>query len=281
MALHSHFMHKLVRLFSSKKRFATISLILVIFFLFYLFHRHPSIDSNEDEYNVGIDNRWKDVHLYGKEKSFSAFSQDVLSAIAKEEKIRFKMITTRGNELESKLMDEEFQGILSGMKLTKIKQRSFAFSNPYYALGPVLTISTTAEIEGWNEMAKKIIGIYAYTPTILRLQRDHAMQVKQYDSINSALMDLNNNKIDGVIFPVLPSLIYTKTFYPGALKVVTPPLDDEGVHLVTLKNARGDKLIKHFNQGLTKIKKNGTYDELLKRWDLFNTEKKDEKGKEN
>lgn len=272
MALHSQFLRKLSHLLSARKRFATIGLISVILLLAYLFYHHSNAGFDKDEYLIGIDNRWKELQLFEKERSFSAFSQDVLSAIAKEEKIRFRMVNSRSSEMEDKLTEGEFQGIISGIKPTEIKQRTFVFSDPYYALGPVLTVSTSSEIEGWNEMARKIIGIYAFSPTIMELQRDHAMQVKQYDDIKKALEDLNDHKIDGVIFPVLPSLIYTKTFYPGLLKVTTPPLDDEGVHLVALKNRAGETLIKRFNEGLEKIKKNGVYEQLLERWDLINTE---------
>ncbi len=271
MTFHFSFLHKLKRLFSSRKRFATISVILVILFLFYLFYHHPSLEQ-EDVYNIGIDHRWKDLQLYEREKSFSAFSQDVLAAIAKEEKIRFKLINSGGNELEQKLMNEEFEGIISGIKQTEIRQRTFLFSDPYYLLGPVLTVAINTDIEGWNETARKIIGVNTFSPTILELQRDHGMQLRQYNDIKKALADLYENKIDGVIFPVLPSLIYTKAFYSGQLRIVTPPINDDGFHLIALKNEEGKKLIDQFNRGLKIIKKNGTYDELLKRWDLLNTE---------
>jgi polar amino acid transport system substrate-binding protein len=271
MALHSHFFHKLKRLFLGRRRFAVISLVIVILFLFFLFYRHPTLE-NEDQYKIGIDNRWKGLQLYGREKNFSAFSNDVLRAISKEEKIRFKLIHIRGNEIESRLSNEELDGIISGIPPTEIRQRTFEFSDPYYVLGPVLTISINTDVEGWNERAKKVIGVHSFSPTILELQKDHGMQLKQYDDIKQALADLAEHKIDGVLFPALPSLIYTQAFYPGRLKVVSPPIDDEGAHLIALKNNRGIELIEHFNRGLEIIKKNGAYDELLKRWDLFNTE---------
>lgn len=275
MALHMRFLHKLKRLFSGKRRFAAISLTLMILFLFFLFYQHSSFE-DENVYHIGMDNRWKDLQLYGREINFSAFSQDILAAISKEEQIRFKLMHARGNELEQRVLDGEYDAIMTGMKVTEVRQRTLEFSDPYYVLGPVLTVAIHTQMEGWNEFARKVIGVYAFSPTILELQKDHGMQLKYYEDIKRALADLSEHKIDGVIFPALPSLIYTKTFYHDRLKVVTPPIDDEGVHLVTLKNERGSKLVEQFNRGLNVIKKNGVYDELLTRWGLFDAENLDD-----
>lgn len=273
MVSFSPFFRKLNRMLVVKKRFSIAGLVFVLLLLFYFFFMQTKSEMNQNLYYIGEDSRWKDAQLYGKEKNISAFSRDILEAIAKEEKIRFKLIHSRSNELEKKLVDGEFQGILSSMNPSQIKQRTLNFSEPYYALGPVLTVSAGSRIEGWNELAKKIVGVYAPSPTVMSLQKDHSIQIRLYDDIKKAFADLNDDQIDGVIFPVLPSLTYVKTFYHGKLKITTPPLDDQGLHLVALKNERGEGLIQHFNRGLEAIKKNGTYDQLLKRWDLPNTEK--------
>lgn len=241
--------------------------------LFYFFFTRTNSELNKNLFYIGEDNRWKDAQLYGKEKNISAFSRDILEEIAKEEKIRFKLVHSRSNELEKKLLDGDFQGILSSMNASQIKRRTLDFSAPYYALGPVLVVSESSRIEGWNEMARKIVGVYAPSPTVMNLQQDHSIQIRLYDDIKQAFADLNDHKIDGAIFPVLPSLTYVRTFYQGKLKISTPPLDDQGLHMVALKNEEGVRLIQHFNKGLETIKKNGTYDELLKRWSLPNTEK--------
>lgn len=271
MTAHSHFFRKLHRYFTSRKHLSTIGLLLVFLILYLLFVHRSQSTFMKDVYYVGEDNHWRDIQLYGKEKNFAAFTQDVLTAIAKEEKIRLKLINTRASDLEKQLLEDDFQGILSSMSPNEFKKRTYLFSEALYPLGPVLTVSTNTKIEGWNELARKIVGVNASSPTILNLQKDHSMQIKLYDDIIKAFNDLNDQKIDAVIFPVLPSLIYSRTFFPGSLKVTSLPLDDEGVHLVSLKNEHGEQLIKHFNNGLETIKKNGTYDALLKRWDLINT----------
>lgn len=273
MSFFSKFTQSIAKLLHNKKRRSLLGLIIVLLFLFYLFHSssHPFL--GEKIYFIGVDSQWKEIHLYGKEKNFLAFSQDILEQIAKEEKIRFTLINTRNNELEKKLLAGEFQGILSGIQPSEIKRRTFDFSTTYYALGPVLTIPVQTQVKDWNKITRKIIGVYAFSPYVLKLEKKYSLQLKMYDDIKQALVDLNNRKLDGVIFPVLPSLIYTRTFYPNKLKVATRPLDEEGVHLVALNDEQGKSLIQSFNRGLAKLRADGTYQNLLDRWDLINTEK--------
>ena len=56
--------------------------------------------------------------------------------------------------------------------------------------------------------------------------------------------------------------------YYGKIKIATPPLNNAGLRLVTLQGEHKD-LIDTFNRGLTKLRQNGVYDKLLKKWELY------------
>lgn len=256
---------------ASKKGLIGIGVVLFAVLLL-LLNRCSNI-AHEESYFIGQDIQWKGVNLLGKEKNFSAFNHDLLSAIANEESIRFRLIGTAAYELEPMLIEEELQGILTTQQPTPIKLEKYVFSDPYFVTGSVLTVSNSSHIEGWNEMAKKIVGAPSYSAAVLELQKDHSIQVKIYDDINRAFIDLDAQKIDGVIYPALPSYVYVKTFYPGRLKIVTAPLNHDGVRLMALNNEAGNRLVREFNEGLTKTKADGIYDTLIERWGLIDAGK--------
>jgi polar amino acid transport system substrate-binding protein len=145
-------------------------------------------------------------------------------------------------------------------------------SEPFLLLGPVLVISTQDSLQELNEARRKIIGIDATSQSImtLSLDKDPSIQLRLYDNALQALADLDNHRIDGVVLHSLPAYIYTQTFYSGRLKVATTTLNDEGIRLMTLKNANGQALIQLFNHGLNTLRENGTYDQLLNDWGLVN-----------
>jgi len=273
MPFRSKFLYKFKKLFHNKKSSSVIGILVVLLTLFYLFRTHNQSSTTAQNYLIGIDQKWRDIEIFGKEKNFNAFSHDLLLAIAKEEKISFRLMNIQPEELQKALINQQLQGILTGLPPSVIQQRTYEFSNNAYPLGPVLTVPSNTKLSGWDEMSRKIVGVYAFSPIVLKLQKNYGIQIRLYDDVKRALADLDSEKIDGVIYPVLPSLTYTKTFYNNKLKVVTDPLNNEGVHLVALNDEQGKKLVGFFNEGLEKIKKNGTYQQLLERWNLTNTEK--------
>lgn len=256
---------------TSKKRFILIALILGLSLL-YLFKSCGIKAPLGKEYSIGQESRWEHFGLLGKERNLAAFNYDLLLAIAKEEKIAIRMVNVPIAELISNLQQGKLQGALTTLQPPFLHENQFIFSNPYFLTGPVLIIPLTTPMQGWNENRKKIVGIQANSHPLLNLDQDPSMQLKLYSDIWSAFTDLNDRRIDGVIWAAIPAYTYVSTFYRGKLKIATLPLSDEGIRLVALKNPEGEELIQHFNAGLSKLKKEGAYADMLKRLGLINTE---------
>jgi polar amino acid transport system substrate-binding protein len=255
---------------SKRNRYIALGCILGLF-LFFLFGS-CSLNHKEKEYYIGQDSRWRHLNLMGKERNFAAFNNDLLVAIARKEKFDIRIIVIQSSELISELEKGKLQGALSTLEPSYLNVDRFLFSDPYFLTGPVLIIPSIAPIEGWNEKRKKIVGIPADSRLILQLEQDPTIQIKLYEDILHALADLNERRIDGAIFPLIPAYTYVTTFYKDELKIATLPLTEEGTRLVALKNEKGELLIKRFNEGLAALKQNGSYNKILERWGLINIE---------
>ena len=153
-----------------------------------------------------------------------------------------------------------------------LNQTEYLFSDSFYSLGPVLVVNQNSHATSLDEMEGKIIGIKEGSSSVYNVQHFHSILILPYDNMVMALEDLNNDKIDGVIMDVWPAYAYIQSFYKGKLRVVTSPLIKEGLRLATLRQPEYVPLIDGFNEGLKELKKSGEYDDLLKRWGLFNTE---------
>lgn len=258
-----------LHLFASKKYHYIILGLFLGLCLFYLLKSCTFNSFSEVTYRIGQDSRWHSLNLMGKERSFSAFNNELLTAIAKKEHVRFHIMVA-SNPMDE-LQQGNVQGILSALQPGYLNA-NLLFSEPYFLTGPVLIIPSTAPVEGWNEKRKKIVAILATDPHLLNLEQDPSLQVKLYSDILVALADLSERRIDGAIFPVIPAYTYTTTFYQHELKIVTLPLTSQGIRLVTLNNETGKILIKSFNEGLVLLKQEGIYSDLLKQWGLINVE---------
>ena len=91
--------------------------------------------------------------------------------------------------------------------------------------------------------------------------------IRTYDAVPNVLADIVNGNVDGALVGNLIANAYIKDVYATQLKVATAPLTPAGLRLVTL-HGKEDQLQSAFNSGLERLKRNGKYKELLKKWSL-------------
>ena len=146
-------------------------------------------------------------------------------------------------------------------------EKLFDFSTIYLPLGPVLVVPIGSMIDGLNHLNGKEIAVISGSTSPLILEGSTGVLIREYDSIPKALNDVVNGTVDGAMIDILSAVAYCNDLYQGKLKVATQPINDEGLRLVTKHGAAPD-LISGFDEGLAKLKRNGSYDALLKKWNL-------------
>lgn len=264
---------KIFRFFLSKKGLKFTAIFLISFLLLMLIRSCSGSTEENNSYHIGRDNRWYFVNLMGKEKNLDAFVDNIFLNIARREKIILKLNFSPFDELLTKLHNREFDGILTTLEPDIIHGKTYLFSEPIILLGPVLVVPKQSQLDTWEELKYRIIGILNQSPALFEMSENASIQLKLYDNALSALTDLMGSKIDGVILPVWPAQVYSHTFFPDQLKIATTPLTKEGVRLVAMNTPKGKKLITKFNEGLQDLRKDGDYEKLINKWELVDPEK--------
>ena len=216
---------------------------------------------------VGVDANWYPLNFDNRTNNVTAFSTELLGQIGKVEKIPFVKVSVNWDNLMDGLKSDEYEAILTSMPPYIFNEKLFDFSNIYLPLGPVLVVPTGSMITGLNDLNGKEIAVISGSTSTLILEGSTGVLIRAYDSIPKALNDVVEGIVDGAMIDILSAVAYCNDLYQGKLKVATQPLNDEGLRLVTKHGAAPD-LISGFNEGLAKLKRNGTYDALLKKWNL-------------
>lgn len=260
-----------------KKKFyvsLTVGLLCIIAVIWLLFRACSAPETEENKiYYIGRDSTWTPLDLRGKEKNMVGFTDDLMQAIAQQQNFRAQLVEVSPNILMNGFNRRSYEGIFSPIAPNIINEAMFAFSEPFYLVGPVLVVRKGANVTSLKDMEGKIIGIERRTMQIYNIPEPANAVLIPYDSAAEALENLDNNSIDGVILEALRAYVATGGFYVGRLKVATSPLTEKGLRLVTLKDPRSLHLISMFNDGLKAVKDDGTYAQLLKKWDLIQTER--------
>ncbi len=226
-----------------------------------------SSKKNRSGYEIGIDTSWYPLQVPGQEKNILAFSVELLVEIAKKEHLQLAITSANWNNLVQGLNEKKYDAILASMPRYNFNLKAYSFSDPYLMTGPVLVVPANSTIKSAKQLQDKAVGIVKGSSAALLLESAPGVILRNYDSIADALANLADEQIEAAAVDAIIAQDYMRNFYPQTLKIIAPPLNDDGLRLITLHNA-APKLIHRFNQGLAAYKKSGEYDKLLQKWGL-------------
>ncbi len=223
--------------------------------------------SQKDQYRIGMDPSWYPMELGVRNNSITAFSTDLLTEIGLVEKVGFTKVSVSWDNLMLGLQKGEYQGILSATPPYVFNQQLFDFSDAFLSLGPVLVVPVGSPLSSIDQLSDKEIAVITGSSAVSLLEKIPGILIRYYPSIPAALNDVAAQVIEGAVIDNLSAISYCQDLYQGQLMVSTPPLNDEGLRLVT-KHNEAPQMIEAFNDGLTKLKKSGKYEQILAKWGL-------------
>lgn len=243
------------------------NLFLKLLFLSALCLAACGTSSKGKEYHIGFDPSWYPLSLMGMESNVLAFSQELLLEISHLEHVNFVRINKNWDNLLLGLQQKKYDGMLSSMQPFLFTVNTYDFSDLYLLTGPVLVVPIDSNATSVSMMKGKEIGIIQGASSVLIAEQNPYLTIRTYESIPDALNDVLAGVIDGALIDGLPAMSYINNLYPD-LKVVTSPLTDAGLRLITL-HQESNELINLFNRALKKLKENGRYEDLAKKWNVY------------
>lgn len=248
---------------------------LFIITLLWLFIRAFSTPSliPKTIYHIARDSTWYPIDLRGKEKAMAGFTDDLIEEVGKLRGFRAITFEVGPNALFDGLNLGNYDAVLSSLPPTVMNRTQYEFSTPFYLLGPVLIVRKNSKIRGFDDLTEgKILGLASGTLQQYNISEPAGVVIIPYDSSKTAMEKLDQNIIDGVLMDALSAYVWTEGFYTGKMIVITNPLTNKGLRLITRNTPKNHLFVEEFNAGLKELKANDGFRKLLIKWDLFDTE---------
>lgn len=223
--------------------------------------------SADFDYSIALDPLWYSLEAPGREAELTAFTSELILEIGKLEKVSIGIYQRSWSNLMYALQQGECDAICSTMQPYLFYEKLYRFSHLFLMTGPVLVTPATSTFKSLENFGGEIIGIQRDSNGAMVLEKYPLIVQRTYDSNQQALAAATTGDIDGALIDLLSAEAFTRDLFQGKLKVATPPLTQEGVRILTLKNHKPE-LIQIFNRGLARLKANGTYTALVKKWRL-------------
>jgi len=196
-----------------------------------------------------------------------AFSTELLKEIAKNERLDLSLIRMNWNNLLWGLREKKYQGALSSLRPYVFYLKEYSFSSLYLEAGPVFVLPKGSLITEIKQLIGKEIAVVQGSSAAVLLQKFPGIIIRSYLSIPQALQAVEKQEVDLAAIHLLIAQNFVRDLYPNILKIEGPPLDNEGLRLLTLDN-ENQELLSRFDEGLEQLKKDGTYEMLKQKWGL-------------
>lgn len=203
-----------------------------------------------------------------KEKNtgkLDGFDIDIITAIAKEEGKEVDIQNINFDALLPALQSNTLDIAISDMTISEERAKSVDFSDPYYIAGSGLVVNIdNTNINSFKDLEGKRIGVSIGSTGAEIAAKIPNADVRSFNLIVDAFLELNNRGVDVVINDTPVNEFYVANKGRGIAKTVGE--DYEAAPLGIAVKKGNTEVLKDVNDGLAKIKANGKYREIYKKW---------------
>jgi ABC-type amino acid transport substrate-binding protein len=203
------------------------------------------------ELRVGTDATYPPFETVEGEQ-FSGFDIDLINAVAREMGVRARFINASFDGIFPALQNGTFDAVISSVTITQERKASMLFTDPYYDSGQLISVrEETQGISTPDDLKGKTVGVQINTTAQYDLEKRAGVTVNKYNTIDLALLDLQNKRIDAVVCdaPVLKYMIF-KSF--RGLKTVGRRFTDEKFGIAVAQG--NEDLVSEINAALKRIR---------------------------
>ena len=195
------------------------------------------------------------------------FDIDLAKALCKQMQAECSFTNNPFDSLVPALKFRRYDAVISGMDITEERKKQVSFTQPYYANSAII-IAQKGKFTSLEQLKGKRVGIENGTTHQKYLHdKQPGITAVAYDSYQNAILDLKNNRLDGIL---------GDTAVVGAWLKTNPNLSAVGEHITDSSyfgtglgiavRKDNDALLKKLDTALAVLKADGTIEKLNKQW---------------
>lgn len=248
-----------------KKFIAMLSAVLGLFMLG-VFSQPQIQAASEKTYTIDTDVTFPPFVYANTENKYVGIDLDLLRAIAKEEGFKVKIRPVGFNAAVQSVSAGQADGMIAGMSITEERKQKFDFSDPYYSAGIVMAVKDGSGIKDLSELKGKKVAVKTGTAGAdyaNSIKDKYGFEIVTFDDSDGVYNDVINGNSAACFED--SAVMYYAIKNGLDLKVVTKPANTTETGFA-VKKGQNQELLKMFNEGLAKLKANGEYDKIIKKY---------------
>ena len=239
---------------------------------------NPTVD-NWDKYQqqksitVGFDNTFVPMGFEEKNGDYAGFDIELAKYVSKKLGITVHFQPIDWDMKETELQNGTIDAIWNGYSATDERREKVAFTIPYMQNTQILVVKKTSGIHSVEDMTGKVLGAqngssgmldFEEHPEVLK-NRVKGGDADQYQSVNEAIIDLKNDRIDALLIDRVYADYYLTT--EGiADQYDTIPSGFESESFAVGVRPADKKLLEALNEAFKELYQEGIFQQISEKW---------------
>jgi glutamine transport system substrate-binding protein len=205
-----------------------------------------------------------------EDSELTGFDMDLIRAIGEVQGYEVEIQHMDFKALVPSVQNGKIDAAIAGMSITPERLESVDFTEAYFDAGLIVAVhKDNQDIQGTDDLKGKKLAAQngtigaAYCDEVKNA--DAATETRIFDDIGLAFMELEKGGVDAVVNDHPVTAYYLKTATDTSIKMVGDIFSAEDQYGIAVKKGNTE-LLNALNEGLIKIKENGTYDEIYSKW---------------
>ncbi|WP_103651147.1 transporter substrate-binding domain-containing protein [Campylobacter concisus] len=220
-----------------------------------------------NELQFGTAANYPPFEYIDENNKITGFDIELIDEISKRAGFSYKIINMSFDGLIPALKAGKINGIISAMSATSDRLKSIDFTKPYYLTENLyLKKKGNDALKAKEELAGKRVGVQQGTVQELAANAINGVKVVPSEDTVPLIMGLKVGKFDAVILD--SSIGYGFVKKNPELEAFFKEVDGSEGFSIAFDKGKESALIEKINQILDEMKKDGSYEALLKKYDL-------------
>ncbi|KZL89566.1 ABC transporter substrate-binding protein [Clostridium magnum] len=214
---------------------------------------------------IGIDDTYPPMEFKDKDNKLVGYDIDIANEIGKKLGTKVEFVPTAWDGIFMALQSKKFDVIHSSVSITDERKKTMIFTEPYiYGGNAIFVKADNTTVNSQDDFKGKIIGCQVGTTAQDALSKISGMkEVKKYNGMTEAFLDLKNGRIDAVVSDPQVGDYYIAS-QKDKFKKIKSLLSQEPIGVAFRKD--DTDLRDGYQKAMDELKKDGTLSKLSEKW---------------
>lgn len=222
------------------------------------------------EIRIATEGAYPPFNFVDSDNTLKGFDVDIANALCEEMKAKCTIVANDWDGMIPGLQASKFDAVIASMSVTDDRKLQVDFTDKYYSTPLAIAVPKDSPIKDTKaeNFSGKTIGAQAGTTQAIYAEDvlgKAGADVKTYPSADEANADLKTGRLDAVVSDKFPIVDWLKTDAGNCCHILEDVPGTQTETAIALKKGNDD-LKAQFNTAIEGIRKNGTYDKIMKKY---------------